>query len=79
MTQLLGHHLREKEPDWLYFIDALPSIQEASREAHQDLKAGKTIDCVRPGIGQNLASVPEIDKFQEAVEPFPDKAKETSK
>ncbi|KAF0719876.1 Aste57867_737 [Aphanomyces stellatus] len=77
--------LREKEPDWLNFIEALPSIQEASRVTHQVLKAGeaairKAADLVVQELDthKNLASVPENDKFQEAVGPFADKAKETS-
>ncbi|CAK4101660.1 unnamed protein product [Aphanomyces euteiches] len=78
--------LRQKQPDWLNFIDALPSIQEASRVTHQILKAGesairKAADLVVQELEahKNLPNVPENDAFQTAVGPFSERAQETSK
>ncbi|RHY27290.1 hypothetical protein DYB32_008880 [Aphanomyces invadans] len=76
LLNYLAKILRDKESDWLNFIDAIPSIQEASRVTHQVLKAGeasirKAADLVvhELELHRKLPQILDSDKFQDVVGP----------
>ncbi|RHY57915.1 hypothetical protein DYB34_013343, partial [Aphanomyces astaci] len=77
LLNYLAKILREKEATWLTFIDAIPSIQEASRVTHQVLKAGeaairKAADLAvqELDVHKKLPNIADNDKFQDAISPI---------